>query len=310
MDEKFLLVVNPRAGAGAAAERLPALKLALEEAGARFDVALTESARDATRIVREALERGVPGVAIVGGDGTLNEAVNGFFDAEGNPIAPGAWLGPLPCGTGGDFSRTLGISKKIDPMVTRMLWARPRPIDVGWLRCTGDDGTPVARAFINISSFGFSGLIVRLVNESPKWLGARPTFLLGTFRAMARYRNQRIRISLDDGDPKEANILTVAVANGRFFGGGMQIAPKAKIDDGLFDVVTMEMSPFASAKLTGDIYKGAHLERPGVSCTRASKVHAEPVDESDRVLIDLDGEAPGRLPATFEIRRGAISLRG
>src|SRR5688572_30169162 len=126
MDEPFLLVVNPRAGAGRAEKQLPALRAALENARARFDVALTQSSGDATRLVREALLAGTKGIAIVGGDGTMNEAVNGFFGADGKAIAPDAWLGPLPCGTGGDFARALGIPKSVDAMVTRMLWARPR----------------------------------------------------------------------------------------------------------------------------------------------------------------------------------------
>lgn len=310
MDEAFLLVVNPRAGAGAAEERLPALRSALEEAGARFDVALTRGPRDATRIVREALIAGARGVAIVGGDGTLNEAVNGFFDEDGAPIATDAWLGPLPCGTGGDFRRTLGISRRIDPMVTRMLWARPRRVDVGWLRYVDDQGDPAQRAFINIASFGMSGLVDRVVNDSPKWMGGTPAFLLGTLRAMVRYKNQRIRLRLDEGEPREASVLTVAVANGRFFGGGMQVAPRARIDDGQFDVVTLAQSPVESLKMTGDIYLGAHLDRDGVSCVRARRVTAEPIDPSERVLIDLDGEAPGMLPATFELLPGALLLRG
>ncbi len=310
MDEPFLLVVNPRAGAGAAEERLPALERALEEAGARFEVALTQGPRDATRIVREALLRGTQGVAVVGGDGTLNEAVNGFFDERGAPIAPDAWLGPLPCGTGGDFRRTLGVSREIDPMVTRMLWARPRRIDVGWLRFVDDEGRPAERAFLNIASFGMSGLVDRVVNESPKWMGGTPAFLLGTLKAMVRYRNQRVRLTVDGGEPREASVLTVAVANGRFFGGGMQVAPHALIDDGRFDMVTLAQSPVESLKMTGDIYRGAHLDRDGVSCVRAERVFAEPVDPSERVLIDLDGEAPGSLPATFSIMPGALLLRG
>jgi YegS/Rv2252/BmrU family lipid kinase len=310
MEEPFVLVLNPYAGAGAAGERLPALRKALEEAGARFEVALTDGPRDATRIVREALSRGVAGVAVVGGDGTLNEAVNGFFDADGEAIAPDAWLGPLPCGTGGDFRRTLGISKKVDPMVTRMLWARPRRVDVGWLTYTDHEGRTAQRAFLNIASFGMSGLIVRLVNEGPKWMGAKPSFLLGTYRGIVRYRNQRVRITIDDAAPTEREPLTVAVANGRFFGGGMQVAPNAEIDDGLFDVVMLEMSPVQSVALTSSIYRGTHLDHRGVSCTRAQRVHAEPVDPSERVLIDLDGEGPGSLPATFEIRRHALSMRG
>jgi YegS/Rv2252/BmrU family lipid kinase len=310
MDEPFLLVVNPRAGAGAAAKRLPALRHALEEAGARFDVALTQEPRDATRLVREALSSGMAGVAVVGGDGTLNEAVNGFFHADGTPVAPDAWLGPLPCGTGGDFRRTLGISKRIEPMVTRMLWARPRRVDVGWLRYVDHQGRPSERAFLNIASFGISGLVVQVVNESPKWLGGTPSFLIGTLRAMARYQNQRVRVTLDDGEPREQDVLSVAVANGRFFGGGMHIAPRAEIDDGLFDVVTLGISSIESLKQTASVYRGTHLDHPGITCVRARKVHAEPAHASDHVLIDLDGEAPGRLPATFELRPRALLLRG
>ena len=310
MEEPFRLIVNPRAGAGAAERRLPALKRSLEEAGARFDVALTEAPRDATRLVREALRDGVAGVAVVGGDGTLNEAVNGFFDDEGQPIAEDAWLGPLPCGTGGDFRRTLGVSKKVDPMVTRMMWARPRRIDVGWLTFVDDAGAPAQRAFVNIASFGLAGRVDRVVNESPKWMGGTPAFLLGTMRAMVGYRNQRVRLALDGGAPRELSILNVAVANGRFFGGGMQIAPKAEIDDGLFDVVALEMSAREAIGATADVYRGGHLGRDGVSFERAAHVTAEPVDPSERVLIDVDGEAPGALPATFELRRGALSLRG
>lgn len=310
MDEPFLLVVNPRAGAGAAAARLPALRAALEEAGARFDVALTERPRDATRLVREGLQRGMAGVAVVGGDGTLNEAVNGFFHPDGTAVAPDAWLGPLPCGTGGDFRRTLGVSRRIEPMVTRMMWARPRRIDVGWLRFVDHDGRPAERAFLNIASFGISGLIVRIVNESPKWLGGTPSFLLGTLRAMTRYRNQRVRLRIDDGEPTEGEILSVAVANGRFFGGGMQIAPRAELDDGAFDVVTLALSSTESLRRTAHVYRGTHLGLPGVSCVRARKVVAEPAEPGEVVRVDLDGEQPGTLPATFELRPRALLLRG
>lgn len=310
MDTPFLLVVNPRAGAGAASARLPALRRALTDAGARFDVALTDGPRDATRLVREALRSGIGGVAVVGGDGTLNEAVNGFFDQDGTPIAEDAWLGPLPCGTGGDFRRTLGVSRRTNAMVTRMLWARPRPVDVGWLRYVDPTGQPAHRAFLNIASFGMSGQVVGLVNETPKWMGGTSAFLLGTLRAMTRYRNQRVRIRIDDEAPREERILTVAVANGRFFGGGMHIAPRAEIDDGAFDVVTLTQTPLELLALSGDIYRGAHLERTGVSCVRAQRLFAEPIDPDERVLIDLDGENPGMLPATFELRPGALRLRG
>ncbi|AKF05580.1 diacylglycerol/lipid kinase family protein [Sandaracinus amylolyticus] len=314
--DSFLLVVNPRAGAGRAEKRLPALSDALHAAGAKFEVARTAGPRHATEIVRDALGRGVRGIGVVGGDGTLNEAVNGFFDGDGRVIDPDAWIGPLSCGTGGDFRKTIGSpdvgagGRGMDALASRFVAATPRPLDVGWLEMLDHDGAPARRAFLNIASFGVGGLVDRLVNETPKWMGGTPAFFLGTVRALARYRSQRVRVRLDDGAARETKIVNMAVANGRFFGGGMQIAPRAEIDDGLFDVVGLEMDVSASFGLTSRIYRGRHLDRPGVSFERARRVRAEPVSEGDHVLLDVDGEAPGRLPATFSVRASAIHLRG
>ncbi|MFK7985387.1 MAG: diacylglycerol kinase family protein [Sandaracinaceae bacterium] len=305
----FVVVLNPRAGAGAAASRRGALERAFREHGAEFEVRCTEAPRHATSLTREALRAGASGVAVVGGDGTLSEALNGFFEPDGTPIAPKAWLGPLPCGTGGDFRRTLRLSKHVRPMVTHLMWARPRPIDVGWLRYQDHDGNPSERAFLNIASFGLGGLVDQLVNDTPKWMGGRGAFLLGTLRAMARYERQRVRLTLDDEEPEEMSVLNVAVANGRYFGGGMLIAPGAEIDDGRFDVVSLQQSRLAAALGTLDVYRGAHIDRPGVKVARARRVLAEPVDPDERVLLDVDGEAPGSLPATFEIKPGAVLLR-
>jgi diacylglycerol kinase (ATP) len=313
--DHFLLVVNPRAGAGRAEKRLPSLMAALTDAGARFEVARTAGPRHATTIVRDALSRGVRGFAVVGGDGTLSEAVNGFFDERGEVIDPSAWLGPLSCGTGGDFRKTIGSVNVgsggggMDELVRRMLDAVPRPIDVGWLEHESDDGAPARRAFLNIASFGVGGLVDRLVNDTPKWMGGTPAFFLGTMRGLARYRPQRVRVTLDDGAPRETEIVNLAVANGRFFGGGMQIAPEARIDDGRFDVVGLEMGVRGSMRLTARIYQGRHLGQPGVTFERARVVRAEPVTPGDHVLLDVDGEAPGRLPATFTVRPGAIHLK-
>jgi len=310
MDGPFLLVVNPRAGAGEAERLLPALRRALDAEGANYELQLTRGPRDATRITRETLLAGKhSGIAVVGGDGTLNEAVNGFFDDSGEPIHGGAWLGPLPCGTGGDFRRTLGIPKVVDLMVPRLLAAEPRPIDVGWLEFVDDDGAPAHRVFINIASFGIGGIVDRKVNEGPKWMGGTPAFLLGTLRAMVSYRNQRVRVTVDDLPPRELSILNLAVANGRYHGGGMHIAPRATIDDGLFDIVALETDPIGSLKNTPAVYRGTHLHRRGVWHTRGTRVRAEPLVAGEQVLLDIDGEAPGALPATFEIKPGALQLK-
>jgi diacylglycerol kinase (ATP) len=313
----FVLVVNPRAGAGRAQARLPALERALRTRKLDYTVALTRQTGDATRLVREALSRGAGGIAVVGGDGTLNEAVNGFFTADGKAIETSAWLGPLSCGTGGDFRKTLAAANAgtsdaaMEALVDRLVASRTRSIDAGWLTFVADDGRDTGRAFVNIASFGMGGLVDRLVNGTPKWMGGTSSFLVGSVRALRRYKSQRVRIAVDDHAARETDILNIAVANGRFFGGGMQIAPRAELDDGFFDVVGLEnLSSTASLRLTPHIYAGTHLGRRGVTYTRGQVVVAEPVRTNDAVLLDIDGEAPGRLPARFEMRRSALKLRG
>ena len=314
--EPFVVVLNPRAGAGRAGKLVPALERALREAGAAHELIETSGPRDATRLVRDALRRGVRGIAVVGGDGTLGEAAGGFFDERGEPLGQGAWLGALPCGTGGDFRKTLGLpstgpsGRDLEALVTRMLGAAPRPIDAGWLRYVGHDAKPAERAFLNIASFGVGGLVDQLVNDAPKWMGGTPAFLIGTLRALRRYTAAEVRVSLDGGPARQTRIVNMAVANGRFFGGGMHVAPEAILDDGLFDVVGIETSVRGSLALAGRLYAGKHLGQPGVTHARARVVYAEAVRPDEHVLLDVDGESAGRLPATFEIRPGAILFRG
>lgn len=282
-----------------------------------YRLALTAKTGDATTIVREALAKGAEGIAVVGGDGTLNEATNGFFHPDGTLVDTKAWLGPISCGTGGDFRKTLSATNAgssdaaMEALVDRLITSEVRPIDVGWLEYVANDGSKGGRAFINIASFGLGGLVDRLVNDTPKWMGGTGAFFVGTLRAAARYRNQRVRITVDAEIPRETTIANLAVANGRFFGGGMQIAPRAKIDDGFFDIVGLENVDLTTQlRLARHLYGGTLLGKRGVTYTRGRVVLAEPVDPGDAVLLDVDGEAPGRLPARFEIRPGALRLRG
>jgi YegS/Rv2252/BmrU family lipid kinase len=203
-----------------------------------FDEAITGGPGDATRLTREALRAGVERVVAIGGDGTVNEVVNGFFDDDGAPIAPEASFALIPFGTGGDFRRTLGLPTGLAEAARVVAANQRRRIDVGRLAFTSPDGARVHRMFANIASFGVSGVVDRLVNESGKRFG-RLSFMLATARATWSYRNQRVQLTFDGADRVEATINTVAVANGRYFGGGMMVAPKAELDDGQFDVVAM-----------------------------------------------------------------------
>ena len=303
----MLVIVNPRSAGGKTERRWPQLREIVHEAYGPFETQLTQAPGDGTRLARAALEAGEDLVVALGGDGTINEVVNGFFDGE-RAIRPGAALGILPAGTGGDFIKTLGTPRDVAAAAAVLRNSAPRPIDVGRLTFTATDGQKTTRHFINIASFGIGGLVDRYVNQSSKRFGGKVSFALASLRAGLAYKNPTVRVSLDGQPAREGKIYSVAVANGRYFGGGMKVAPDAELDDGLFDVITMGDMGLSDMLLRGlDIYSGKHLSNPKVSHARARTLDAEPADGAE-VLLDVDGEQPGRLPARFEIVTGVMRV--
>ena len=301
------MIVNPRSQGGQAGRDWPHLADRIRR-GLPFEEAHTTAPGDATRLTREALRAGAARVVALGGDGTINEVVNGFFEA-GHPIAPEAAFGLLPYGTGGDFRKTVRIPKDFDDAVAVLARDQRRRIDVGRLDLTSDEGR-VVRMFANIASFGMSGVVDRLVNQSKKRFG-KLSFLIATTRGMLRYDNQRVRLVFDGvaADALEMTINTVAVANGQYFGGGMHIAPEAELDDGRFDVVAIGDVGMKELVLNSRrVYQGTHLGLDHISHRRATRVDAEPVEPGEIVELDVDGETPGRLPATFTIVPQALWL--
>lgn len=305
---KFRVIANPQAGAGAARRKLPAIERALRARGQDHDVVMTARPGDATALARAARADGVAVLVVVGGDGTLNEVAQAYLDDAGE-FLPGPELALVPAGTGGDFRRTLGLDEGADKAVATLLSAAPRPMDLGVLSFVSDSGKPAVRAFVNIASFGTSGKVDRLVNATPKWMGGRLAFALGTVRALATYRNAPVTIAVDGATFYEGPINVVAIANGRCFGGGMKIAPRADPGDGLFDIVVVGDIGFGeSLRRSPDLYKGEHIGKPSVFTTRGKVVRAEPRN-MDPVYIDTDGEAPGRLPLTATILPGVLRFR-
>lgn len=301
------VIVNPNSQGG----KLGKKWLEISETLARafpFDDAITSGPGDATKLCAEALRNGAERIIAIGGDGTVNEVVNGFFDSDGKPIAPEASFALIPFGTGGDFRRTFGLPTDVHDAVEVIKANQRKKIDVGRLRFQATGGGTAHRMFANIASFGVSGVVDRMVNESGKKLG-KLGFMLNAARAAWSYKNKRVQLTFDD-DPKdrvEATIQTVAVANGKFFGGAMKIAPEAEPDDGRFDVVVMgDLSFFDVVTKGRRVFKGAHIGMPEVSQRRARIVDAEAIDPGAIVELDVDGEAPGILPARFEILPAAL----
>jgi diacylglycerol kinase (ATP) len=302
---RTVLIVNPKSQGGRLGKRWQEIVETIGRAFP-FEESVTEGPGDATRLTREALRGGAERVVAIGGDGTINEVVNGFFDDGGAAIAPDASFAVIPFGTGGDFRRTVHMPTDLAEAAQVIAANHRRRIDVGRLEFTATAGGRASRMFANIASFGVSGVVDRLVNESSKKLG-RFAFAVATARATWSYKNQRVQLVFDGADRVEVTINTVAVANGRYFGGAMMVAPNAELDDGMFDVVAMGDFGFGDLLKSGRrLYKGTHLTMDKVTARRARVVEAEPIDPGAVIELDVDGENPGRLPAKFEVLPSAL----
>jgi diacylglycerol kinase (ATP) len=310
-DRKIVVIANPQSQGGALGKRWPVVERLLREELGPFEAHQTRAPRDAVRLCRAALADGADVVCALGGDGTTHEVVNGFFDDDGAPLRPdgSAALGLLPYGTGGDFRKTAGVSKDLAAAAAVIRAGKTRVIDVGWLAYQTPSG-PATTAFINIASFGIGGLVDRLVNQSGKRLGGKVSFFLATARAALSYKNQPVELVFDDddGQPLRVTINNVAVANGRYFGGGMFIAPQAELDDAQFDVVIVgDLGVGEMIRHGGKLYAGTHLSVPKIVHRRCRTLTARPA-AGNEVLLDVDGEALGALPATFTVKANALTL--
>lgn len=303
-----VVIVNPASAAGVTEHHWPEVRAALDDAGVDFEVRMTAFSGDATRLTREALGAGAQRVVAVGGDGTINEVVNGFFDeVAGDPISPTAILGLLPSGTGGDFRKTAGIPVHKPAAAALLARGDSRPIDVARIDYLDSAGRASAwRYFVNIADCGLGGEVVARVNQGPKRAGGRLTFLYHSLRAAIEFGRRPVRVEVD-GTPIEGEMQNVVIANGRYFGGGMRIAPSAELDDGLLDVVLLSAGRVRSLLDIRRVYDGSHIGRPGCTWLRGRRIAVTPLDGAE-FLFDVEGEQAGAAPATVTVLPGALRL--
>ena len=295
-NHKSILIVNPASAAGRTGRRWPAVADLARASGLDFDVAVTKRAGHATEIAREAVRESRPLVVAVGGDGTLYEVVNGFFEGA-RTIATSSTLGLLQLGTGGDTRRTLGIPADLDAAVRVLTAGHPRWIDVG--RATS--GSEV-RYFVNIAEAGIGADVSGRANRMPKFLGGA-TYFVATLVSLAGWRHKPIVLSVDGAVTREWIGQAVVVANCQYYGGGMRIAPGASPDDGVFDVIVEGPIGKLEAMIKArKLYNGTHFDDAGLK-RKLELLHGARVEVSspDSVLVQLDGEVVGQLPTTFEV---------
>lgn len=309
-------VMNPVAGGGRMRHEWPRFADALRRRFGDFELRATGRPGDASSMARDLARQGVDVVLAAGGDGTVSEVADGILRhaAEGG-AAPALALAPV--GTGSDFAGAFGIPRSAEDCVRRMAESEPRRIDAGRIAFLDDVGRPQTRHFASIASLGASGPIDRAINAAKAKkqgrMSGQALFYLFTLRELLRYRFQDVAITIDDQPAVEARIALVAIANNRSFGGGMQIAPDALMDDGLFEVVIVKgSSRFQLMKDLRLVYSGAHRSLDSCVFLRGRKVTVAPLGDArlNAAMLDIDGESPGRIPATFELLPLALTVRG
>lgn len=304
---KFV-VVNPASASGRTGKSWPEIRSRLADAIGPFDFALTAAPGDATRLTHDAVRAGAKTIIAVGGDGTINEAINGLCLGNHGSTTD-ILFGAVTSGTGGDFARSFNNGKNIRAAVDHLKAGRVQTIDLGRVRYTKDDGAEAVRWSNNISSFGFSGEVVRAVDASrmTKMLGGKLSFLWNSFTQLRKYTGREVEITIDNHAPIVIDICTAAICNGRYFGGGMMVAPNADPSDGSLDIIVIRQKPplpLADLRL---LYTGAHLTHPNVSEMRGRRITARPLCPLP-VALEIEGESLGRLPATFEVVPSALRI--
>jgi YegS/Rv2252/BmrU family lipid kinase len=303
--QRPLIIVNPRSGGGLSQRRWAALVGPITDGLGPIDARFTESKGDGRRIAHEEAAAGRRLIVAMGGDGTISEVADGILAAGGT-----SELGIIPRGTGGDFRRTLDLADDPGEASRRIRDTPARLVDAGRVSFVADDGSLAERHFVNVVSFGFSSDVARRANTSSKRLGGRVAFLAATVRSLVSYDNADVLVSIDDQPERRMSVLLAAVGNGRFFGGGMKICPEALLDDGLLDLVIVGNLGRAGVMANiHRIYSGMHLTMKEVQGARVRRLKVAPVDRQAKIPLEVDGETPGHLPASFELLRGALRVR-
>lgn len=274
-------IVNPNAGGGSAARRW-------REAGWSFECRFTKARGHATALARELCAAGYDTIIAAGGDGTVNEVVNGVIGA-GSAVR----VGMMPLATGGDFARTLGITGPAHALEI-IAAGRARPVDAVRARSSAGE-----RYFVNTASIGLGAEVARTVSGKKGLLRGRARYLAAAVKHLAGGSSFDVRLSLDCDSPIECRLTTAALGNGRFQGGGMLLCPLAELDDGLLDLTVVEDVKLSEvARHVSLLYSGKIHTHPKVRHWRARFLRAESDHEAP---FELDGEPAGTLPVEVEV---------
>ena len=316
-----LVVINQ--SAARARRSWPTIKSQLDAAGVEYQAYETKAAGDATIKTRAALKSGIESVVVVGGDGTLSEVAEGFFEFDDDldvlpsAINPSATLAILPAGTGDDFARGLyGYrSPSAESTATFLAYARgeststARSIDVLYGRCNGYEKPFIC---LNAATMGIGGETAGRVAAQGKFMrnfGGEFRFVFAAVGALAAWRERRVIVTVDGRTVADGPMNLVAVANALYAGGGMMLSPDASIDDGRLDVITA--SGLSRANVVTElsrVHSGGHVNNPKVTITQGTIVRIETLMLQDAMPLEADGNVRGVTPVQFQVLPGALKF--
>jgi YegS/Rv2252/BmrU family lipid kinase len=286
---RTLAIVNPVAGNGIGGRLAATLAADLARSGLRVDVVTTPAPGEAARLASHAVEDGYGQVLAVGGDGTAMEVANGLV---GTDVA----LGLYPIGAGNDFSRALGYPRRRSRLGPFLAAARPRRIDVGEVN---------GRIFVNAAGVGIDGHVAERVIASARVVGSTLGYFVGSIVSIATYRPRPMRVTFD-GQVREGKHLVVVAANGTHFGSGMHVAPRARLDDGLLDIVIGgDMSKWSSLVALAKLYRGTHVDGRTIFEFRAPSLD---VELKEPLPMQADGEASRANALRVRVRPRALTV--
>ena len=287
--DKTCIILNPAAGKARDLEDVVA-RLSRVPNG---EIRISTKPGSAARFASAALRKGFDLVVAAGGDGTLNEVVNGIGENLGD-----ARLGLIPLGTGNDFARTIGVPDDLEAAIDLIVIGETREVDL--VRVTSDD----VRYFVNVSAGGFSGLVDEKLTPEIKKTWGPLAYLRGAAAALSELRAYRTTLAFDNSESLTLDLYNVVVANGRYVAGGTLIAPEASVDDGLLDIVLIpKRSATELALLAAQVALGTHLTSDAIVFRRAAQLT---VNSKPGMWFNVDGELVGNEPARFEILPRAL----
>ncbi|MBK9292921.1 MAG: diacylglycerol kinase family lipid kinase [Oligoflexia bacterium] len=304
---KTAIIINPSSGGGRTSLMWAELRdVARARLGGALEEFTTKTPFDAIRLASQVAQSDFDLVIAAGGDGTINEVVNGLFDENNKPINPKLKLGILSAGRGCDFIKSLNLPSSPQKAIDILVSPEFQKIDVGCIYFKDEFGREQKRLFVNIATVGIGGKVAKQVRHTPKFLPPKLVYFASSAQQFFLSKPQKVKIFLDDVEMFSGPIVNVFIANGGYSGGGMCWAPDAKLDDGLFEVIIAEPIPKLTAlALQHKLYDGTFLSMPGVHHHKARKVL---IDTKDDVLLEVDGEQPGVAPAIFTVLPQALTV--